>query len=73
MDKIQKTELKPIKVLDKYTYHIFLVMPNGGDTWLEARPAYKGVVRTANTQAELLMLITNDCLNLEREEQRVRQ
>jgi hypothetical protein len=44
----------------------------GGDTWLEAIPITKGVTRCANTEQELLIILNNDAVNLNKFWQKVR-
>ena len=60
--------------MDKYAYKLYAV-DAGNLFWLDADPVYKGVRRSADTEKELQIMLTNDCLNIEREEkqaQRVR-
>lgn len=69
--KITKTHLKNITIADKYTYRIMLVEAEK-DKWFEAQPVWKGVVRTAENEKILRIILENDALNLEKEQQRIR-
>lgn len=72
--KTNRIYLKTIKIMDKYAYKLYAV-DAGNLFWLDADPVYKGVRRSADTEKELQIMLTNDCLNIEREEkqaQRVR-
>lgn len=70
--QITKTKIKNLTILDKYTYRIMLVDADGTQ-WLEAQPVWKGIVRTAEDEKILKIILENDCINLERQEkQKVR-
>lgn len=65
--KITKTQIKTLTIMNKYTYRIMLVDANGSQ-WLEAQPIWKGVQRTAEDETVLKILLTNDCIRLEKQE-----
>jgi hypothetical protein len=70
--KITKTQIKTLTIIGKYTYRIMLVDADGSQ-WLEAQPVWKGVQRTAENENVLKILLTNDCIQLEkREKQKVK-
>lgn len=72
--RTRRIYLKTIKIMDKYAYKLYAV-DAGNLFWLDADPVYKGVRRSADTEAELLIILENDCLNIEKQEkqaQRVR-
>lgn len=70
-EKIQKTYLKTWAVNNTYQYQIFEVKA-GKLTWLLAEPVSKGVTRCANTEQELLVVLKNDCINMNKFYKRVR-
>lgn len=70
--QITKTKIKNLTILDKYTYRIMLVDADGTQ-WLEAQPVWKGIVRTAEDEKILKIILENDCINLEKQQnQKVR-
>lgn len=74
MPKVNRIYLKTITVLNKYKYKLYAV-DAGNLFWIDADPVYKGVRRSADTEAELLIILENDCMNIEKQEkamQRVR-
>lgn len=68
---VVKRYLKTWCVGNFYNYQIYEVNA-GGDTWLEATPITKGVTRCANTEQELLIILNNDAINLNKFWQKVR-
>lgn len=68
---IEKTHLKNITIAKKYTYRIFLVNANGNE-WLEAQPVWKGVVRSAENENILRIILENDAIQLEKQQHRTR-
>ena len=68
---IKKTYLKTWAVNNAYQYQIFEV-ETGGLSWLVAEPVSKGVTRCADTEQELLIVLKNDCVNMNRISQKVR-
>ena len=68
MSKANRIYLKTITVLNKYKYKLYAV-DAGNLFWIDADPVYKGVRRSADNEAELLIILENDCLNIIKEEQ----
>lgn len=68
---VTKTHLKTIMVGGKYIYKIMLVDADG-ERWLEAQPVWKGVVRTAESEKILKIILENDAIQLNKEQQKVR-
>ena len=60
---VHKTFLKTWCIANYYCYQIFEV-DAGGEKWLEATPITKGVTRCANTEQELLIILNNDAINI---------
>ena len=67
MPKVNRIYLKTITVLNKYKYKLYAV-DAGNLFWIDADPIYKGVRRSADTEAELLIWLENDCINIEKQE-----
>ena len=67
MPKVNRVYLKTITVLNKYKYKLYAV-DAGNLFWIDADPVYKGVRRSADTEAELLIWLENDCINIEKQE-----
>lgn len=67
MPKVNRIYLKTITVLNKYKYKLYAV-DAGNLFWIDADPVYKGVRRSADTEAELLILLENDCLDIIKQE-----
>ena len=68
---IKKTFLKTWCIGNYYNYQIHEV-DAGGEKWLEATPITKGVTRCANTEQELLIILNNDAINMNKFWQKVR-
>lgn len=66
--RTRRIYLKTITVLEKYKYKLYAVEA-GNLFWIDADPVYKGVRRSADTEAELLILLENDCINIAKQEQ----
>ena len=69
--KIIKRYMKRLTIMNRYVYKVYEVDANG-NKWLEAQPVGKGIVRTAENEQILLILLNNDALNMNKEQQRVR-
>ena len=67
MPKVNRIYLKTITVLNKYKYKLYAV-DAGNLFWVDADPVYKGVRRSADNEAELLIMLENDCINIEKQE-----
>lgn len=65
---IVKTFLKTITIKNKYSYRLLRVDADK-DTWFEADPISKGVVRTAESEKILNIILENDAMNMMRQEQ----
>ena len=67
MNRTKRIYLKTVTVLEKYKYKLYAVEA-GNLFWIDADPVYKGVRRSADTEAELLILLENDCMNIIKQE-----
>ena len=67
MSKVNRVYLKTITILNKYKYKLYAVEA-GNLFWIDADPIYKGVRRSADTEAELLIWLENDCLDVIKQE-----
>lgn len=72
MNRTKRIYLKTITVLNKYKYKLYAVEA-GNLFWIDADPVYKGVRRSADTEAELLILLENDCINIEKQEKAIQR
>lgn len=72
MSKVNRVYLKTITVLNKYKYKLYAV-DAGNLFWIDADPVYKGVRRSADTEAELLIILENDCINIEKQEKAIQR
>ena len=70
--RTRRIYLKTVKILNKYSYKLYAV-DAGNLFWLDADPVYKGVRRSADTEAELLIILENDCLNIEKQEKQTQK
>jgi hypothetical protein len=69
---VKKWFLKRWTVQDKFTYDIYQVIA-GKDVWFMAEPVNSPcVVRTAENETILKILLENDCINATRFQQKVR-
>ena len=71
-EPIKKTFLKTWSVNGYYQYQIWQV-DAGTQHWLIAEPVLHGVTRCANTEQELLIVLKNDCINMNKFAQKVKQ
>ena len=72
MSKVNRVYLKTITVLNKYKYKLYAV-DAGNLFWIDADPIYKGVRRSADTEAELRIWLENDCINIEKQEKAIQR
>lgn len=69
---LKKTFVKTLGLRGFYVYEIYLINA-GGDIWYEADPKTPGcVTRTANTEAELKIILLNDVDQIIKFQQKVR-
>lgn len=70
-NSIIKYYLKRWTIQNRYQYDIHQVFA-GNFTWVEATPITKGIVRCADSETELRILLENDAINMDRFAQKVR-